>query len=150
MKELCIIDDIENNLTEINKIAENIPVGDDTITRSCLHCSTEFTVSAMKKKGRKQIYCSHSCAVKYYGKVIRDNVDRTQKVATYYQQYPAKRFVAAVKQSAKQRSLSFALTEEWFKERLDKGVCEISGLPIRIKLYKKKDVGQRSFYIALP
>jgi hypothetical protein len=137
-----IADCVETTLASVNPD----PTGHPLLTQSCQHCGSEFTVSAVKKKGRKRKYCSHSCAVKYYGKKIRSNSERTAWVASYYQQYPAKRFAAAVKRSAKLRNLSFDLSEAWFKERLDKGTCEVSGLPIRIKLYKQKDVGKRNFY----
>jgi hypothetical protein len=134
---------IELNQTELNPMSGN---SEPMAIQHCLHCGAEFSVPAVKKKGRKRKYCSHSCALKYYNAHIRDNPKRTQEVADYYRQYPARRFLASIKQSAKQRGLSFDMTEAWFKERLERGVCEISGLPIKIKLYKKKDVGQRNFY----
>jgi hypothetical protein len=153
MKKLDQIIDTTNTVNGSTHDAEitpvsftALPIPHSVLTQACLHCGTEFTVPAVKKKGRKKKYCSHSCAVKYYGKTIRSNEERTVWVANYYQQYPAKRFAAAVKQSAKQRGLSFDLPESWFKERLDRGGCEISGLPIRIKLYKQKDIGKRNFY----
>ena len=146
MKQTEIFNENTNPVNVMTDTVEIHPTGLDGLTKACPHCGTGFMVSTVKKKGRKRKYCSHSCSLKYYGKHIRSNEDRTAWVANYYQQFPAKRWAAAVKQSAKQRGLAYDLTEEWFEERLDRGKCELSGLPIRTKLYKPKDVGQRNFY----
>ena len=39
----------------------------------------------------------------------------------------------SVKSSAKKRKVEFSLTVEWFRERLDAGVCEMTGLPFDMK-----------------
>jgi hypothetical protein len=67
-------------------------------------------------------------------------------IAAYFTDNPEKRFLASTKQSARQRGLSFDLTEDWFKQRLDRGLCEVTGLPVKIKLYKVQDQGNRGFY----
>jgi hypothetical protein len=40
----------------------------------------------------------------------------------------------------------FDISEEWFKNKLEKGFCEVSGLPIKTKAYEAGKAGGRSFY----
>ena len=69
-----------------------------------------------------------------------------KRVAEYYQENPAKRFLAATKSSAKKRNLVFDLDENWFETRLNYGKCEVTGLAIKSKLYQKNAQGKRGFY----
>lgn len=65
--------------------------------------------------------------------------------AKHYSNYPEKRFLASTKKAAKDKNLAFALTEVWIKDKLDRGICEVTGLPIRIKAYKKGSRGESGF-----
>lgn len=125
------------------EITESI---ETTITKICENCGKTFTVSTAKRRGRVQKYCCHRCGTLFHCRHVRDRETHNTRIAEYFQKNPEKRFLASTKKSAKDRGLLFDLSEEWFKERLDKGVCEVTGLPIKIKQYKKKDVGQRGFY----
>ena len=116
------------------------------IQKTCPSCGAIFSVSSKPKKGRKKIYCKYRCGTDYHCNHVRDKRAQNDRIAMYFNEHPDKRFLASTKQSAKNRGLSFDLTAEWFKARLDRGVCEVTGLPIKIKLYKKNDMGNRGFY----
>ena len=112
-------------------------------TTQCDYCKCTFTYER-KRKHKK--YCSTKCALAYHNKFVRDKNQMRLHVARYYQENPAKRFYAATKASAKKRSLPFDLTLDWFEQRLESGVCELTGLPIKPKPYEKSSMGVRSFY----
>jgi hypothetical protein len=42
---------------------------------------------------------------------------------------PGKYLYGVTKARARQRGLEFSLTEEWFVEKINAGVCELTGLP---------------------
>lgn len=115
----------------------------ETLTISCKYCGKSHTY-VRTRSYRK--YCSHKCAVSYNAQLDHNKLIKSQKIAEYYTQFPHKRFLASTKASAKKRNLVFDISEAWFKERLEKGVCEISGLPIKTKAYESGAVGERSFY----
>ncbi len=121
-------------------------ITETTLTKASANCGKDFTISAIKKQGQVQKYCCHRCGTLYHCRHVRDKAAHTARLTTYFQDHPEKRFLASTKKSAKDRGLSFDLSEEWFKERLDRGFCEVTGLPVKIKLYKKGDAGQRGFY----
>lgn len=112
--------------------------------RQCDFCKDDFIVK-LGRKGRRKIYCSHSCGIKYHNSKKTADENRDQ-VAQYFQDNPEKRFLSATKSSAKKRGLIFDLTEKWFRERLEKGVCEVTGLPIKPKPYQQGKIGDRGFY----
>jgi len=117
-----------------------------TEIKQCAFCKEDF-LTDIGRKGRKKIYCSKECSTKYHNKNSkRTAAENRDKIAKYFQDKPEKRFLASTKSSAKKRNLVFDLTETWFKERIEKGVCEVTGLPIRPKPYQKGSVGDRGFY----
>ncbi|MEQ1638854.1 MAG: hypothetical protein ABL903_19520 [Methylococcales bacterium] len=116
------------------------------VEKICPSCFSVFSVTTKPKRGPKQKYCKHRCGTDYYCNNVRDKNSERIRMATYFSDNPEKRFLASTKQSAKERGLSFDLTAEWFKERLGRGICEVTGLPIKIKLYKAHDKGNRGFY----
>jgi hypothetical protein len=117
-----------------------------TITKNCENCGKPFTVSAKKRPGRVQKYCCHRCGTLFHCRYVRNKETHKTRIAKYFADNPERRFLASTKISAKKRGLAFDLSIEWFKERLDRGVCEVTGLPIKIKQYKEGDTGQRGFY----
>jgi len=96
------------------------------------------------RKHRK--YCSQKCAMAFHGKFVRDSEALKNQIVKYYQEFPAKRFLASTKSSAKKRNLVFELNEAWFDKRLSNGKCEATGLPIKSKAYQQNDIGVKSFY----
>lgn len=124
----------------------NAEITETTITKACANCGKDFTISTAKKRGPIQKYCCRRCGIRFHERFVRDKDTHNKRLAAYFQQKPEKRFLASTKPSAKARGLLFDLSEAWFKERLDRGVCEVTGLPVKIKLYKKGDAGQRGFY----
>ena len=130
--------------TDVDTVIETVT--ESFIEKKCLNCGTVFFVSTKPKKGPKQKYCIPRCGTDFYCKNVRTKESECERASIYNIKNPEKRFLASTKQSAKDRGLSFDLTAEWFKERLDRGVCEVTGLPIRIKLYKKNDKGIRGCY----
>ena len=109
----------------------------------CEFCQTSFTYNRVKKPKK---YCSQKCAMAYHNKFVRDKDKMKKTVAEYYKDYPAKRFMVSTRSSAKKRGLLFELTEEWFEKKLERGVCETTGLPIKTKSYQEGARGIRSFY----
>lgn len=116
------------------------------IFKTCQNCGKEFSVPAIQKRGRKQIYCTYRCGTDFYYNSVRENEDFKARSAAYQAGNPAKRFLSSTKRAAKLRKLGFDLTEQWIQERLDRGICEITGLPIKVKQYKQSDIGSRSFF----
>ncbi len=135
-------------MNSINNIAPIFPEFNppEFIEKTCPSCGKTFTVSTAKKRGRKQIYCSYRCGTDFHCNHVRDKDAQSARVAKHFSDYPEKRFLASTKQLAKAKNIAFALDESWFKERLERGVCEVTGLPIRVKQYKKDDQGGRGFF----
>jgi|688.fasta_scaffold213067_2 hypothetical protein len=115
----------------------------ETHTIECLHCGKSHTY--VRKRSFKK-YCSHKCAVAYNSKLEHNRIIKSRFITEYYIKFPHKRFLASTKSSAKKRNLVFDISEEWFKNKLEKGYCEITGLPIKTKAYEAGKVGERSFY----
>ncbi len=105
----------------------------------CKYCQTTFIYQRVKKA--KQ-FCTTKCLTTYHAEQNRD----PQKIEQYYNQHPAKRFLASTKHSAKKRGLIFSLNEAWFEKHLSSGHCELTGLPIQSKPYEKNARGSRTFY----
>jgi len=76
-----------------------------------------------------------SAARKARQKIISDRYYRenAEKVRAdnrkWKRSHPIEVFRQRVKQRAKAQSLDFNLDLEWFKERIERGVCEATGLP---------------------
>lgn len=124
----------------------NTQLTETNLIKICANCGKDFTISTAKRRGRTQKYCDRRCGIRFHGRFVRDKATHNMRLAAYFQKKPEKRFFASTKQSAKARGLVFDLSEAWFKERLDRGVCEVTGLPVKVKVYKKGDAGQRGFY----
>jgi len=99
------------------------------LTISCMNCGSSHTY--IKKKGRKRVHCSYQCAADYRDKQPSTKAARLKRLQEYNKKFPERQWMAAVKFSAKKRKLDFTLDEEWFKSRLKRGVCELTGMPIK-------------------
>jgi hypothetical protein len=115
----------------------------EILTVTCEYCGT---IHSYVRTRRFKKYCSHNCAVKYNGHFVRDKKNQSDYIIDYYTKFPCKRFLVSTKASAKKRNLAFDLSEEWFRQKLEKGICEITGLPIKPKMYVAGEVGKRSYY----
>ncbi|MDO8844472.1 hypothetical protein [Methylicorpusculum sp.] len=115
----------------------------ETLTIACLKCGKPHTY-VRTRSFRK--YCSHKCAVEYNAQLTHNKLIKSRLITEYYIKFPHKRFLASTKASAKKRNLVFDISETWFKSKLARGFCEISGLPIKTKTYEAGKVGERSFY----
>jgi predicted RNA-binding Zn-ribbon protein involved in translation (DUF1610 family) len=137
-----------NNVTKIHAplVNEVIDLSQATITKICPACGKHFTISAAKKRGREQKYCCYRCGTDYHCKHVRTKDSQRQRVSEYYLEYPELRFLASTKQIAKEKGLAFDLDAVWFKERLARGICEVTGLPIKVKQYTKGKRGDRGFF----
>jgi hypothetical protein len=123
----------------------NAEITETTITKACANCGEDFTT-----RQRDGVPYRNTVAAAAIFVFTNDSSGIKTCITSVWQlifsKNRKKRFLASTKQSAKVRGLLFDLSEAWFKGRLDRGVCEVTGLPVRIKLYKKGDAGQRSFY----
>ena len=51
----------------------------------------------------------------------------------YCRNNPAGRLLSACKLRAKKKGLEFSITLEWVQQRLQAGVCEVTGIPFELK-----------------
>ena len=51
----------------------------------------------------------------------------------YCRTNPAGRLLSACKLRAKKKGLEFSITLEWVQQRLQAGVCEVTGIPFELK-----------------
>ncbi|MBL1141851.1 MAG: hypothetical protein HND53_07455 [Proteobacteria bacterium] len=103
--------------------------------------------TSLEIHNKKRSLCK-KCYFSWYNKTQRNKEDERIRLAEYKKNYPEKVMLANFRTSAKKQGISINLTSEWIKEKLDKGVCEASGLPIVKKPYLKGDRGRRTFYAA--
>ena len=101
---------------------------DKTITIKCKNCEANHTYTK-KNKGRKRQHCSSACAAEYRDKQPKTKAARRNRLREYNLKHPERQWHSATKSSAKKRGIDFSIDVEWFKSRLQKGVCELTGLP---------------------
>jgi hypothetical protein len=53
----------------------------------------------------------------------------------YWKKYPAKRMYLGAKNRADKNNAVCTITEEWVQEKIDKGFCELTGLPFDLLHY---------------
>lgn len=102
----------------------------NNLTITCKNCGQTHTYTK-NGKGRKRMHCSAQCAADYRDKQPSTKAARLRRLKAYNKLYPERQWMAATKSSAKKRGVDFTLNEEWFSSRLNKGVCELTGLPIK-------------------
>lgn len=112
-------------------------------TIQCKNCGNVHTY-VKKRKGRDKLHCSAKCAADYRDKQPSTKAARAARVKGYYKKYPEKRIIVAIKASAKSKGLDFSVSDHWVRTRLNRGICEATGLPIRTKAGSKS--GVRDFY----
>ncbi len=94
--------------------------------KTCIQCGVDIS-----HKSRKALYCGTKCKCKY----LRSN-DPTGKRAEYRERYlretggKAVQLYHGAKSRSKKERLEFELTPEWIQQKLDTGICEVTGLPL--------------------
>ena len=58
-----------------------------------------------------------------------NRVKITNQHAIWRKKNRAASFAIEIKSGARKQGIKYDLTKEWFKERLDSGICELSGMP---------------------
>ena len=121
----------------------NVYVGEWSPTKVCKTCGirkdvlSEYTLLSNKRKGgRTNKYRSAEC--RQCG-----NAYSTQRRENDLA-YRARGLVRGTKQRAKQKGIDHNLTEDWLLERLERGVCEVTGIPFTFTSGEIKG-GHRSF-----
>ena len=124
-----------------------IPFNVKSLEKVCPACGTIFYIDpSIKRRGRKKIYCNYRCGTDYHCKHVRDKDTERLRMSEYFTEYPEVRFLASTKRLAKIKQIAFDLDANWFKERLARGVCEVTGLPIKVKQYSAGKRGNRGFF----
>ena len=93
----------------------------------CVKCNTEkplteFHNTTSSKTGK--VYKSNTCKV----------CSRLEQNARY--ETPASRasrLVCGMRSRCKKKGLEYDLTNEWVQEKLEAGVCEVTGIPLELK-----------------
>lgn len=112
-------------------------------TIQCKNCGNVHAYTK-KGRGRSKVHCSDKCAADYRDKQPSTKAARLARIKAYYKKHPEKRIIVAIKASAKSKGLDFNVSDLWVRARLNRGICEVSGLPIRSKAGSKS--GARDFY----
>jgi len=72
------------------------------------------------------------CLNKYHQSRYKKNPGLfNYRVHSWNSQNPGYRLFISAKKRAEKRGLSFCLTKDWFEEKVDAGVCELTGVPFR-------------------
>ncbi len=108
----------------------------------CKNCGKEHTYVRIRKS---KIYCSKKCGEQYNNRYNRDREAERKRLATYRQKHPEKTICSTFRTKATKAGLAFDLTPEWIAKHLNRGRCELTHLPIKIKQYKKGALGVRDF-----
>lgn len=111
-------------------------------TATCKHCGAEFTYLRTR---RHREYCSVPCK-RTAAQNRRGKANERLRQAKFRQENPEKIMISAAKRNAKRLKISFQLDEPWVRERLDRGRCELTGLPLIISPYSPEKLGKRGFF----
>lgn len=112
-------------------------------TKKCTTCGihkdvlTEFGLQSKKRRDGTPYKCRNSkcrqCGVEYSSNRHATDIE-----------YRARALITGTKQRAVKKGIQHNLTVEWLSERLERGVCEVTGLPFTFVSSKIKG-GHRSF-----
>jgi hypothetical protein len=128
----------QNNIVELNP---------QMLKKVCPACGTIFYIDlTQKRRGRQKKFCRYRCGTDFHCRNVRTKDGERDRMKDYFRDFPEKRFLASTKSLAKERKMVFDLDEAWFKERLDRGICEVTGLPIKVKQYVQGARGDRGFF----
>jgi len=135
-----------NTATEKHQLRSNTQPSSKepvTLTITCKNCGIEHSYTKAGK-GRKKLHCSKGCAAEYRDKQPSTKAARNKRLKAYNAKFPERQWQSATKSSAKKRGLDFHLSVPWFKQRLQKGLCELTGLPFKSNAGSL--TGRRNFY----
>ena len=103
--------------------------------KPCSYCGGNFTPSRKSDK-----YCSIDCSANYRKNVKYPSQTKernTSKMAEWRRKNPAKKLLSNLKQRG-----NIDIDEQWIQERLDAGVCEVTGIEFEFPNYGE---GARGF-----
>lgn len=97
---------------------------------NCLFCKQDLNLLG---KNRKALYCNQKCKTKYNS--VKDPETRKLKQEIYRQKASSKavQLFHAAKTRATKANINFELSPEWVQNKLEIGVCEVTGLPFSWK-----------------
>lgn len=104
-------------------------------TKVCTKCGKEKPRSHFyKAKGTSdglRYWCKECCseASRIYRSTGEGQKKSRLAVKRWFQANTGRFLYQRAKRSARERGLSFSLTEDWFVEKVNAGVCELTGLP---------------------
>lgn len=100
-------------------------------TKACAKCGLVLPLSEFYKigtsTGRVRSDCKECCKARVCLWQRTEAVRERRRLSA--QQNAGKYLYNHTRHRAKDRGLSFTLTEEWFVEKVKAGVCELTGLP---------------------
>ncbi len=114
-----------------------------TETSKCKHCGSIFQYN---RTARPKSYCSNKCYQQHYNQNCRDRESERQRQVKLREEAPATSMLYQLRSRAKKMGLAMNIKESWLQQRLESGVCEITGLPLVKKQYKPGDHGNRDFF----
>lgn len=114
-------------------------------TKICERCKETYTCSPSKATERK--YCGIECARLAKIWITKDtpswakrnrNAARRLEVRQFTKYYNttngrAEHMLNNARGRGKRKNINVTVTKEWIKERLDTGVCEVTGIPFRLE-----------------
>ena len=93
----------------------------------------------------KRMLCE-SCYVDWYKNTPHRKKANRERMARNRKNDPARFIEYQLKSVTKRKGIQYELNQQWIREKLEAGHCEVSGLPFVIKQYKQGENGVRSFY----
>lgn len=109
----------------------------------CKNCGDTVEYERVKKPRQ---FCSTKCGYQFHNRNSRNKEEERQRQARLREEFPEKNIIYRFRSAAKKAGRSFNLSEKWVKDRLARGVCEVTGLPFAKKTYKRGDCGKRTFF----
>lgn len=97
-------------------------------SKDCRLVSPEKRRENRNRANRKYKYKMRSEKISLV-KTVRIKISKKDRSANHRNNNPALYMLYRVRKNCKHSGVECLFTEDWFKERLDRGVCEMSGIP---------------------